>query len=92
MKTAKNLLIASGVNALFFIWIYITQVYNITWTIAGVFHELFVIPMLLLAPVLLVLSGYYIIKKLFLKTSVVSFLISLATTVYIVWMFYKDFF
>jgi hypothetical protein len=56
MKTAKNLLIASGINALFFVWVYITHVYEITWTIAGVFQELLLIPMLLLAPILVIMS------------------------------------
>ena len=56
MKRATTLLITSICNALFFIWIYLTYVYKITWIIASVFHELLMIPMILLAPVLLITS------------------------------------
>jgi hypothetical protein len=91
MKIARTLLIASICNALFFVWIYITHVYEINWTMAGVFHELLMIPMLLLAPVLLVVSVFLVIKKQDLKMNFISFLISFATTATIVWLLYKDF-
>jgi hypothetical protein len=56
MKWPKIILISSIVNALFFLWIYATQVFMIDWVIAGVFHELFMLPMLLLAPSLFIVS------------------------------------
>ncbi|MFB0905188.1 MAG: hypothetical protein QMB11_12460 [Nonlabens sp.] len=91
MKTAKNLLIASGINALFFVWVYITHVYEITWTIAGVFQELLLIPMLLLAPILVIMSIFLVVKKQDLRISLLSLLISASTTATIAWLFYKDF-
>ncbi|MFT6096222.1 MAG: hypothetical protein ACJAXY_001063 [Nonlabens sp.] len=91
MKTAKNLLIASGINALFFVWVYTTHVYEITWTIAGVFQELLLIPMLLLAPILVIMSIFLVVKKQDLRISLLSLLISASTTATIAWLFYKDF-
>ncbi len=91
MKTARTLLIVSICNALFFVWIYLTHIYDIIWTIAGVVHELLMIPMILLAPVLLVVSLFFVIKKQDLKMNFTSFLISFTTTATIVWLLYKDF-
>ena len=91
MKTARTLLIVSIYNALFFVWIYLTHIYDIIWTITGVVHELLMIPMILLAPVLLVVSLFLVIKKQDLKMNFTSFLISFTTTATIVWLLYKDF-
>jgi hypothetical protein len=91
MKNTKALWIASVVNALFFVWIYTTHVYEITWTIAGVFQELLLIPMLLLAPILVIMSIFLVVKKQDLRISLLSLLISASTTATIAWLFYKDF-
>lgn len=91
MKTAKTLLIASICNALFFVWIYMTHVYDITWTIAGVFHEVLMIPMLLLAPTLFITSLIFVFKKENVKIFALSLLISGTSTASILWLFYRDF-
>jgi hypothetical protein len=91
MKTAKTLLIASICNALFFVWIYITHVYKITWTMSGVFHELLMIPMLLLAPTLLAVSCFLMFKKQQWKWLLLSSIISGISTVSIIWLLFKEF-
>jgi hypothetical protein len=91
MKTAKTLLIASICNALFFVWIYITHVYKITWTMSGVFHELLMIPMLLLAPTLLAGSCFLMFKKQHWKWHLVSVVISGISTACIIWQFHNSF-
>lgn len=91
MKTAKTLLIASICNALFFLWIYISHVYHITWTIAGIIHELLMIPMLLLAPILFIVNSILMFKKQQWKWYLVSIVISGVSTVSIIWQFYNNF-
>ena len=91
MKTAKTLLIASICNALFFVWIYITHVYKITWTMSGVFHELLMIPMLLLAPVLFIVAFILIFKKQHWKWYLVSVVIGGISTACIIWQFHNSF-
>jgi hypothetical protein len=49
MKKYQVLFIASILNAVFFVCVYIIQIYEIKWTIVGVFYELLIIPMMLLA-------------------------------------------
>ncbi|MEN8817185.1 MAG: hypothetical protein ABF274_10010 [Nonlabens sp.] len=91
MKTARIILIASISNALFFMWIYMTHIYNITWTIAGVIHELLMIPMLLLAPVLFIINFILMFKKQQWKWYLVSMVISGISTVSIIWQFHNSF-
>jgi len=90
MKKHQVLFIASVLNALFFIWVYIIKIYEITWTIVGVFYELLIIPMLLLAPTLLVLSAIQIKKKGLQVLSFISLLLSAGVTVSLISLFIMD--
>lgn len=91
MKKEKGLLIASITNALFFLWVYATYVFEITWTIAGVLHELLIIPMVLLAPVIVIVSIVFMIVEKTFKGYSIPFLISLAVIAVISWVTYLDF-
>ncbi len=91
MNNKKGLLIASIINAAFFLWVYATHILEINWTVAGVIHELFIIPMILLAPVILLVSiGFMIAEKTF-KRYAIPFLISLAVIAVISWVTYLAF-
>jgi hypothetical protein len=91
MRKKNGLLIASITNAVFFLWVYATHVFEITWTIAGVIHELFIIPMILLAPVILLVSIGFMIREKIVKPYAIPFLISLAVVTVISWNVYLDF-
>ncbi|QJP33761.1 hypothetical protein F0365_04745 [Nonlabens sp. Ci31] len=90
MKKYQGLLIASILNAVFFVWVYIVQIYEIKWTIVGVFYELLIIPMMLLAPTLLVLSVIQIKKKGLQVPSFISLLLSAGITVSLLSLFIMD--
>jgi hypothetical protein len=90
MKKYQVLLIASILNAVFFICVYIIQIYEIKWTIVGVFYELLIIPMMLLAPTLLVLSAIQIKKKGLQVPSFISLLLSAGLTVSLLSLFIMD--
>jgi hypothetical protein len=90
MKKYHVLFIASILNAVFFICVYIIQIYEIKWTIVGVFYELLIIPMMLLAPTLLVLSAIQIKKKGLQVPSFISLLLSTGITVSLVSLFIMD--
>ena len=90
MKQYQGLFIASILNAVFFICVYIIQIYEIKWTIVGVFYELLIIPMMLLAPALLVLSAIQIKKKGLQVPSFISLLLSTGITVSLVSLFIMD--
>ncbi|WP_339685167.1 hypothetical protein [uncultured Nonlabens sp.] len=90
MKKYQVLFIASILNAVFFICVYIIQIYEIKWTIVGVFYELLIIPMMLLAPTLLVLSAIQIKKKGLQVPSFISLLLSTGITVSLVSLFIMD--
>jgi len=90
MKKYPVLLIASILNAVFFVLIDILQIYEITWTIVGVFYELLIIPMMLLAPTLLVLSATQIKKKGLQLPSFISLLLSAGVTATLVILFIMD--
>jgi hypothetical protein len=90
MKKYQVLFIASILNAVFFICVYIIQIYEIKWTIVGVFYELLIIPMMLLAPALLVLSAIQIKKKGLQVPSFISLLLSTGITVSLVSLFIMD--
>jgi hypothetical protein len=77
-------------NAIFFVWVYIVQIYEIKWTIVGVFYELLIIPMMLLAPTLLVLSAIQIKKNGLQVPSFISLLLSAGITVSLVSLFIMD--
>jgi hypothetical protein len=77
-------------NAVFFVWVYIVQIYEIKWTIVGVFYELLIIPMMLLAPTLLVLSAIQIKKNGLQVPSFISLLLSAGITVSLVSLFIMD--
>ncbi len=83
MKKRNILLIAGIVNATIFVWIYLTHLLKIKWDIAGVFHELLMIPMILLAPVLVLLSSLQIKKYGFKTINIISFIIPLLVTLLI---------
>jgi hypothetical protein len=90
MKKYQGLLIASILNAIFFVWVYIVQIYEIKWTIVGVFYELLIIPMMLLAPTLLVLSAIQIKKNGLQVPSFISLLLSAGITVSLLSLFIMD--
>jgi hypothetical protein len=90
MKKYHVLFIASILNAIFFVWVYIVQIYEIKWTIVGVFYELLIIPMMLLAPTLLVLSAIQIKKNGLQVPSFISLLLSAGITVSLVSLFIMD--
>jgi hypothetical protein len=90
MKKYQVLFIASILNAVFFICVYIIQICEIKWTIVGVFYELLIIPMMLLAPTLLVLSAIQIKKKGLQVPSFISLLLSTGITVSLVSLFIMD--
>jgi hypothetical protein len=90
MKKYQGLFIASILNAIFFVWVYIVQIYEIKWTIVGVFYELLIIPMMLLAPTLLVLSAIQIKKNGLQVPSFISLLLSAGITVSLVSLFIMD--
>jgi hypothetical protein len=90
MKKYQVLLIASILNAVFFICVYIIQIYEIKWAIVGVFYELLIIPMMLLAPTLLVLSAIQIKKKGLQVPSFISLLLSAGLTVSLLSLFIMD--
>jgi hypothetical protein len=90
MKKYQGLFIASILNAVFFVCVYIIQIYEIKWTIVGVFYELLIIPMMLLAPTLLVLSVIQIKKKGLQVPSFISLLLSAGITVSLVSLFIMD--
>jgi hypothetical protein len=90
MKKYQAILIASILNAVFFVWVYIVQIYEIKWTIVGVFYELLIIPMMLLAPTLLVLSVIQIKKKGLQVPSFISLLLSAGITVSLLSLFIMD--
>jgi hypothetical protein len=90
MKKYQGLLIASILNAVFFVLVYIIQFYEIKWTIVGVFYELLIIPMMLLAPTLLVLSVIQIKKKGLQVPSFISLLLSAGITVSLLSLFIMD--
>ncbi|WP_405378537.1 hypothetical protein [Nonlabens sp. Asnod3-A02] len=91
MTRLKTLLVASILNALFFIWVYMTHVFEIKWTISGVIHELLMIPMLLLAPVLVLLSGIQIYKNGRSTYNVIALSISTIVLLGIIALFLKEF-
>ncbi|KQC32220.1 hypothetical protein AAU57_01935 [Nonlabens sp. YIK11] len=82
---------ASIGNTLFFIWVYLTYIFEIDWVIAGVFHELLMIPMIIAAPVLLITSIWMLLQKPFQWTVVVSLVLTAFVTVAITYLFYRDF-
>jgi hypothetical protein len=90
MKKYHVLFIASILNAIFFVWVYIVQIYEIKWTIVGVFYELLIIPMMLLAPTLLVLSVIQIKKNGLQVPSFISLLLSAGITVSLLSLFIMD--
>jgi hypothetical protein len=90
MKKYHVLFIASILNAIFFVWVYIVQIYEIKWTIVGVFYELLIIPMMLLAPTLLVLSAIQIKKNGLQVPSFISLLLSAGITVSLLSLFIMD--
>lgn len=90
MKEPKSLLICCSGNALFFLWTYATHVYRIDWVVVGVFHELLIFPMIALAPLLFLLSIWWLLKKRFQWALMISLLISGIVTAIIVWLFYQD--
>jgi|GEM_PF-3387867 len=90
MKWPNVVFVCSIGNALFFFWVYLTHLYKIDWVIAGVFHELLILPMILLVPLLFTASAILLFKKENRMLSAASFLITAAVTGVILWLFYRD--
>ncbi|AGC76585.1 hypothetical protein LX97_01245 [Nonlabens dokdonensis] len=90
MKKNKMILFMSIFNMLFFIWVYITHVFEMKWTIAGVMHEMLMLPMTLLAPVLVLFSGIQIYKNGRSTYNVIALSISAIITLGIIALFLKE--
>lgn len=90
MNRDSMLLIATICNALFFVWVYATHEFHIKWVIAGVFHEMFMIPMLLMAPILMIVATIFLFQKENWIKNLISFLIAAIVTSIIIWIIYQD--
>ncbi len=91
LKLDRYILGASVITLLFFTWIYVTYIFQIEWTIAGVIHELLMIPMILVAPILLFLSIRQVKKSGFNASNTASLIISCLITIVITSLFVAEF-